>query len=334
MLTHSHRILVINVTRIGDTLLATPAIRALARGFQGAEITCLGHPKRVEVLAHLPFVQHIGAITKHRAQWMGRFGGKRYDWAFVYGFDQALVRYALRAAPKVVAFHQGNPAIDALLYRAVTPPSTQDTHAVTVQLALPASIGVSPAGLYLSYHVTEQEKALARQRLSLLPELSKPLIGLQVASFPTKAFRDWPLEHFIALCERIRAHYPSAHFVIFGGPLEKQQTEALHRRFQDCSTLFAGLPLRPTAALMDELDLYIGVDTGPTHMMGALHRPMVTLYHTRCPSRIFGQLEHPCFYPIDHPCTDPHVAKEPVMAEIGVDTVWRRVVEALENRHK
>jgi len=43
-------ILVINVTRIGDTLLAVPALRALATAWPDARLTVLGHPKRVAVL--------------------------------------------------------------------------------------------------------------------------------------------------------------------------------------------------------------------------------------------------------------------------------------------
>ena len=46
-------ILVVNVCRIGDTLLATPALRALARAWPEAQITVLGHPKRVEMLENL-----------------------------------------------------------------------------------------------------------------------------------------------------------------------------------------------------------------------------------------------------------------------------------------
>jgi len=324
------RILVINVSRIGDTLLATPAIRALAQAFPGALITCLGHPKRVEVLAHLPFIKQIGSITKNRAPCMGRLGRKRYDWAFVYGFDRPLVEYALRVAEKVVAYRQKDPALNARLYRAVTPPPSHGMHAVLAQLTLPAAIGAPPAGYHLAYQVSAKEKAWARRTLDRLPARHTPLIGLQVASFPTKAYRDWPLENFSALCERILQHHPNAHFLIFGGPLEKQRTQALYQQFPLCSTLLAGrLSLRQTAALMNELDLYIGVDTGPTHMMGSLHRPMVALYHSCCPSRIYGQMDHPCCYPVDHPSTDQSAMPEPSMAEIGVDTVWQQVEIAL-----
>ena len=40
-------ILVINVTRIGDMLLAVPALRALATAWPGAHLSVLGHLKRV-----------------------------------------------------------------------------------------------------------------------------------------------------------------------------------------------------------------------------------------------------------------------------------------------
>jgi heptosyltransferase-3 len=237
-------------------------------------------------------------------------------------------------AEKVVAFRQGDTDLDGRLHTAVAPPEFQSAHAVPMLLSLPAAVGIQPAGLQLAYCVTAEEKTWARKALEHVPAGSAPLIGLQVASFPTKAFRDWPVEHFIALCERIRQHYPHAHFLIFGGKLEKQRTEAVHHHFQDCSTLFAGrLTLRQTAALMDRLDLYIGVDTGPTHIMGALHRPLIALYHPTSPSRLLGPLEHPCFYPVDHPKADQGASFDTPMAEIDVDTVWRQVTAALSRGH-
>ena len=54
------RILVINVSRIGDTLLVTPALRALASAWPQARISFLGHPRRVEIMQHLPFIAELG----------------------------------------------------------------------------------------------------------------------------------------------------------------------------------------------------------------------------------------------------------------------------------
>jgi heptosyltransferase III len=144
------RVLVVNVTRIGDTLLTTPVLRALAKAWPHAALTFLGHPKRVEVVENLPFVAETGAITKHRAPWRGRLFGRRWDLALVYGHDLPLVEYALRVARRAVAFRQKEAAINERLYRAVEPATSQRVHAVNQLLLLPEALGIEPDGRRLS----------------------------------------------------------------------------------------------------------------------------------------------------------------------------------------
>lgn len=327
-----HDILVVRVSRIGDTLLATPALRALAAAFPAARLTCLAHPNRVEILQGLPCIHHLGRITKKLAPLRGRLPGRNYDLAVVFGFDQPLVVYALRVAHRVVAFRQGNPALDARLWRAVDEPAFQSRHAVDYQLALTDAIGLPSAGKHLSYVVSAAEREWAGSHLAPLRTLgARPLIGLQIASFPTKAYRDWPVTHFIELCRRIRAEHPRAHFLIFGGSPERERTQALHAALPECSSHYAGsLSLRQTAALMNQVDLYLGVDTGPTHIMGALHRPMVAMYHGYSPSRLLAPLEHPCLWTVDHPRAGQGTSPDDYpMSEVAVDTVLAKVREAL-----
>lgn len=327
-----HDILVVQVSRIGDTLLATPALRALAAAFPEARLDCLGHPKRVEILQGLPCIRRLGSITKNLSPLRGWLPGRRYDLALVFGFDQPLVSYALRVARRVLAFRQGNAALNARLWRAVEQPRFQSLHAVDYLLALTHAIGLSPAGKHLSYVVSATEQEWAGSRLALLrTQAARPLIGLQIASFPTKSYRDWPVAHFIDLCRSIRAEHPLAHFLIFGGSLERERTRALHAAMPECSTHYAGsLTLRQTAALMNEVDLYVGVDTGPTHIMGALHRPMVAMYHGYSPSRLLAPLEHPCLWTVDHPrAGQGNSPDDTPMSEIPVDAVLAKVREAL-----
>jgi heptosyltransferase-3 len=329
-------ILVINVSRIGDTLLATPAIRALAAAWPEAAIDVLAHPGRMEVLRHLPFIRRVAAISKKSAPLRG-WGGllaKPYDLALVYGYDEALVTYALRVAKRVVAFRQSSARINSRLAVLVDPPGFQSDHSVRLALALPAALGVKPAGLRLSYAVTAAETAWATATLARdLPAGATPVVGLQVASFPTKAYRDWPIESFMELCERIRQDRPRAHFLIFGGSEEQLRTEALKTRLGPAATLHAGrLSLRQTGALMSRLDIFIGVDTGPTHLMSAFDIPLVGLYHGFSRSELIAPLEHPCFYPVDHPLAGPECSTEASMADISVDRVWAAVQQAL-NEH-
>lgn len=323
-------ILVINVSRIGDTLFMTPAIRALSRAWPAARITLLGHPKRMEVLQHLPEAARVGPITKHRARWKGWLPFRRYDLAVVYGFDRPLVAYALRVARQVVAFRQGDSRLDQRLYRCIERPGFQSMHLAESPLLLTRALAVPDAGLRLSYVVTADEQDQARQFVrTRLPRPSSPLIGFQIASFPTKGYRDWPAERFIELAQRIFQRWPQAHLLCLGGPLERERTAAVAVQFPGRATNVAGsLTLRQSAALMNELDLYVGVDTGPTNIMGALNRPMVALYHCYLPSRFLRPMERTQCYVIDHPRTEGCSPETP-MGELSVDPVWAKVQEAL-----
>lgn len=326
-------VLAINVTRIGDTLLNTPALRAIARHFPNAAITCLGHAKRVEVLQHIPYLNNVGEIDKKSAPFRGRFGkltGHQYDWAFVWGNDVALHRYALRKARHVVAYRQADEALNRRFFHAAAAPALYTLHGVAMQLSLVEAVGIRADGYALDYVVTPAEAGAAKNLLATRARDSAPLIGLQVASFPTKAYRDWPIAHFIALAKRIVAQHPEAKFVMFGGPDDVARIEPFRAALHDHTLVLAGtLTLRETVAVMNEIDLYIGIDTGPTHLYGALKKPMVAMYHPSLPSALYKPLEHSALYVVDHPAAGPHASSDITMAEISVEDVWARVAEAI-----
>jgi len=324
-------ILVINVSRIGDTLLTTPALRALASRWPRARLDFFGHPKRFELVRHLPFLTTCGSITKHRARLKGWLPGRRWAMAVVYGFDRPLVAYALRVAERTVAFRQGDDALDARLFRCVERPAFQSMHSVDHLLSLTQAIQVPDAGKRLAYEVTSSESQWARGYLEQqVAPGNRPLVGLQVASFPTKAFRDWPLEHFAELCRLILSRWPGAHFLFLGGPHDASKVRTVAAQFPGHATAVAGtLSLRQSAAVMNELDLYIGVDTGPTHVMGALDRPMVAMYHCHSPSWLLMPLERSRLYVVDHPRAGKDHSPNVPMAEIRVEAVWDKVRKAL-----
>src|SRR3989442_11788546 len=177
--------LFINVARIGDTLLATPAMRAIATAYPGCRITALAHPKRAEVLRGLPFVVRVGGITKNTAPWRGLLGSRSYDYALVYGFDEALVAYPLRVAGSVVAFRQRDEAINRRLYRCVDEPPAGAEHAVLHRLRLAAPPGIPAPRRRLAYSVTPDQAAAAPPRLPPpAPARAPPPVGINVAPHP------------------------------------------------------------------------------------------------------------------------------------------------------
>jgi heptosyltransferase-3 len=80
---------------------------------------------------------------------------------------------------------------------------------------------------------------------------------------------------------------------------------------------------------MAGLDLYIGVDTGPTHIAGALGIPMVALYHCAYPGRNLAPLQHPACAAIEHPLTGTSVDIAASMADIPVDAVVQAAMDLL-----
>lgn len=319
------RVLVIAVARIGDTLLVTPAIKALKQRYPDAKISVLAHPKRVSLLQELPCIDDLSGITKRSAPWRGRWPGTAYDIAVVYGGDLQLIGYALRVAREVFVFEQ--PGLPASSRLRVVPRPTQPLHAVHERRLLALAAGGRSDELQLCYHVSPVEKKAAQSWLAdRVKNPASPLIGLQTLSFPTKAHRNWPLSSFIDLMKKIAWHFPDAHFLLLGDNAAGEQASALSTLFPDSLTVAAGsMSLRQSAALISCLDLYIGVDTGPTHLAGALGIPMVAMYHCAYPGRFLAPLGHPGCVVIEHPLTGQSSAIDVPMSDIGVETVWNSV---------
>lgn len=323
------KILIIIVSRIGDTLLTTPAIESISGHFKNSNVTVLAHPKRYSVLENLPFVHNVGTISKNIAIWKGWFG-KKYDLAFVYGFDKNLVLYSLRVSNRVVAFKQEDNLIDNRLYKCVEWPSNNKKHFVDTFLALPQALGIHSFNKRLSLCLSKDDELFAESILIESKFSKKILIGIQAVSFPTKSYRDWPTENFLELCKKIIDKNPNVHFLIYGGPAEheKQKLDWLVNSLNGYATSLIGMPLRETAAVMSKTDLYIGVDTGPTHIMSAFDIPMIALFHCKLKSKIYGALEHPCYYAIDHP-NNTNCSETSSMSEISVKAVFDEVKKVL-----
>ena len=88
--------------------------------------------------------------------------------------------------------------------------------------------------------------------------------------------------------------------------------------------------IRLTGALMSKIDFYVGVDTGPTHVMSSFDIPVLILYHCLSPSTYVGPLEHPCATLIDHPAAPSDCTQNTPLAEISVETVFEKFLRSVE----
>lgn len=283
-------ILAIHVARIGDTLLTTAALRHLSQVYPNAEIDFMGHAKRIEVLEGLPYIHKLSGISKKSAKFKGwcakLMGRKPYDLAVVWGHDPELVAYARRISNVLIAGKQLQVSANAwpdivvdfpndtnLLSEAEDKPLVQWLLDVVEQ-----GTQTKAASAYTDYVASESE-AKAAQAL-IAPLHGRALIGLVVESHPAGAHRDWPIAYFAELVTLLAEQKPDAAFVLIGGPLSDHKVQVLASTLgKRLLNLTGKLSLRQSAAVINQLDLYIGVDTGPSHMAAALGTPSVVMFH-------------------------------------------------------
>ena len=320
-------ILLINVARIGDTLLITPILKAIKQTYPNNRLGCLVHPRRMALLQGLDFIDQLGSITPKNQWWRGRFMTHRpWEAALVYGHDAPLIRYASRVSRQVVAFEQQDPSTHSLLSHKVPIP-VGPTHAVAERLLLAQALNIQTQDHRLIYRVLPAELETARHWLARQPPtFPGPLVGFQFSSFPGKWYRDWPLEHFIRLAENLKNSFPGVGFVTLGDHKNRAKEAAFFSHFPHHTLRASGrFNLRQSAAIMSQVNLYVGVDTGPTHLAGALGIPMVALYHCRFPGHLLAPLGRAHVRIIKQPFPDQTCAQESPMSAITVERVWEEV---------
>jgi len=340
------RILMIHVARFGDTLLTGVAIRALKQAYPNAQIDFLGHPKRYDIIRGLPELSHVGAISKKTALFKGwcsqLLGRKPYDLAVIWGHDAAIHRYAQRVASHLVVQQikdeATNQSLRAAGHEVLKMPSDKEIPLADWLLTLvERGLGISTPNRQVTYTVLPAEKAWAQEWLAQAfagisdPE-AFPLIGLIIESFPTFKHRDWPIEHFVALCRGIVDQYPQARFVLLGSQLPKPKVAALKAVIGNRMVHGADrLSMRESGAIMSCLDLYIGIDTGPSHVAAGIGVPMVCLFH--CARRgplVLSPVRPDVVTMIEHPCQTEECSFSISMGDLQPEPVLAATLSQLQ----
>jgi len=337
------RILVVLPNWYGETLFATPFLRALRQQRSDAFIATLGWPQCREVLLHSPHVNelidydercaHRGVAGKWRL--IVALRARRFDTAFI--LRKSLSRSLLLASAGILArVGFDHPKSGWLLTRRVSPPAPAP-HKAFSYLPLLEAIGLAAARHPYDYTVSAEERLAARALLKTTPLVSgRPMIMLHPGA--NWRHKRWPPERFAALGDRL-AERTQSQIVITGGRDDAALGEAVARRMRQPVAMLAGLTtLRQLGACLEQARLVVAGDTGVLHIAAALHRPVVGLYGPTAPA-FTGPLGDPRRTAIIHhadccphiPCYAPEHPVHPGMEAIAVDEVYQAAAELLNS---
>jgi ADP-heptose:LPS heptosyltransferase len=283
------RILIVRAGAIGDTLMATPLVRAVRRTFPDAHLAFLCSSAARDVLAHNPHLDELFALAYRHipsgvspekallVHWLRKL---ELDWAVVLESRPSLVDLASRfRAARLAAYGatSGGPA-----ERATFDPNT---HSIENHLrAGETFLGARRAGLEMELHYPMALRSSIESRLSAAGIRPGDLaVGLHAGwgnrphALDETRLKSWPPQRFAAVA-RWLAQSLGARVVLTGSAPDR----ALNRHIAGkagvpCLDLAGQLSVLETAALIHRLDAYVAIDTGPAHMAAALGTPTVVL---------------------------------------------------------
>ena len=296
------RVLVLKPCCIGDVLMATPVLASLRAAWPEARIEWAVDRHSAPVLEGNPHLDGCLDATgcvrgdlSAAALWrlVRRVRAARFDAVFVPDRSPVLA-WAARAsgAPLRVGLASGWRGL-AHSVRVAAPPSAP-RHEMEVYLDLVRAIGLSPAPCRPVFAPTADHRAAA-ERVSVAAPNDGPWAALHPGGGVNPGMRlvekRWPAERFASIAGRLVAAGAGAVFLL-GGPDDRPLTEVVARGVDsaggDSSRLLdvAGrLRLPEVGALVERCALFVGNDTGVTHLAAAVGTPVVAVFGPTDPAR-------------------------------------------------
>lgn len=279
-----HRLLFLRHDRIGDMIVSTAAMRAIAESHPGIELDVLASPANAPVLEGATYVRKVIVFDKRDpASYLAvarRLRNEHYDAVIdcmvtAPSVTTLLLMRATDAPYRVgIAGRENDEAIN------VTVPPPDGDWLMAIRLgALSAAFGVDPSTrdwrpeLVVSPEL--REAAAARWRSVGKGTGQRVLINVSAGA----ASRQWQIEKYAAAIEHFRHRLPDAAIIVTGAPNERGRIEEVAAK---SGATPADTPsLKEAFALVATADFVLTPETSIVHAASAFRRPAVAMYRRR-----------------------------------------------------
>ena len=270
------RILVIRPGAMGDALLTLPALDALQSGFPQARIEAMGN---VDVLQLLLGRSPVCAVSCFdRADLALLFQPDAFPPASLKGYLDAfdlVLSYATRPQHVFAASLARSARGRVLSFDPRPPPGSRMHLSDYLQLPL-RELGIAPSLEAPRLRLSVADGEAAGQWWSAPALATQRAVAIHPGSgSPAK---NWPAARF-AVVARWLVQQHQMRVVLIAGPADEDAVGALRRNLGEDEYLLAeGLPLPLLAGVLARCALYLGSDSGVSHLAAALGTPSVAVF--------------------------------------------------------
>lgn len=273
------RILVIRAGALGDCLLMLPTLAALRSRFPKGCIEVMGYPMRWAWVVGRGLVDAVHSIERPGMHLLF-CEGHEIPRALQDFFGHYDVILAYRPDPEAVFATSlrrlGTPLV--LSQPPFPPPPPPTIHVADFALRLIAELGAAPPPAWPVIRLTAEELSTAKVFFTAqgVDPYRERLLVLHPGS--GSAAKRWPVANFAAVAAAL-ATQAAVRVVIVTGFAETDLGAELLALLPGISPIIAeNWPLIPTAALLAHAAVYLGNDSGLTHLSASIGRPTVAVF--------------------------------------------------------
>jgi len=274
--------LVVSTTGIGDTLMGTPALRALRESFPESEIHLLVKSHRKDLVAGNP---HVDRIIEYRNNPL--FRALLFLKTLPFYYDKVLVFHANEDIWKILRLIRYGVCYNRQHYRRedrrVFPLDSLPPHSVQKRMALVEKVGGKHSTDYrYEYSIPPRDVNWASQQLAkegISPQ--DRIVGMQLGA--ADSFKRWPVESFAEVARYLKAMHQVKFYLNASAGEIDLVSKFLNVFGTDGVFQNSTKSLPQSAALIQRCSLFISADTGPMHMAVALGVPLVGIF---CPTEV------------------------------------------------
>jgi predicted lipopolysaccharide heptosyltransferase III len=274
------KILLLQLKRIGDLILTTPAVAALRERFPEAHVTMVVSSECADLLPAISGVDRI-LMARRNLSDLAAFlavAGRKFDCCidFTRNDRSAFLAFLSKARKRIVSYRVRDQSKSrARLYTDLVDVRMRDLHTIDYNLSLLEPLGireVSPS-LHLQLPQSAHEKADALRRNW---NITKPFVVLHPGS--ARQEKLWETARWRQVIERF-GEDDDLDLILTSGPSKHEQAHvAAIRNETKIIDLSGKTDLLTLAALIGDARLLVTVDSAPMHLAAAKHTPQVILF--------------------------------------------------------